>query len=213
MSHPTPTLKAEVRERIGTRYSQRLRKSGKLPAIIYGHGQAPVAIAIDQSEVLSHLHHGAHLFSIDIAGSGTETCLVNELQFGYLGDDVIHLDFTRVDLDEEVEVAVHLKFVGTPEAAKKPGAVLTHDLTELEIICKANNIPEEIRVDLSKMTEVFTVAELKLPEGVRTDIDPEHAVAHIDFIEEEDEGEAAEVSGSAEPEVITERKDEEGDED
>ncbi len=213
MSHPTPTLKAEVRERIGTRYSQRLRKSGKLPAIIYGHGQAPVAIAIEQSEVLSHLHHGAHLFSIDIAGGSTETCLVNELQFGYLGDEVIHLDFTRVDLDEEVEVAVHLKFVGSPEAVKKPGAVLSHDLTELEVICKANNIPEEIRVDLSKMTEVITVAELKLPEGVRTEIDPEHAVAHIDFIEEEDEGEAAEVTGSAEPEVITERKDEEGEED
>ncbi len=213
MSHPTPTLKAQVRDRIGTRYSQRLRKSGKLPAIIYGHQQTPVAIAVDQAEVLMHLHHGAHLFSIEIEGSGTETCLVNELQFGYLGDDVIHLDFTRVDLDEEVEVAVHIKFVGTPEAAKKPGAVLTHDLTELEVICKANNIPEEIRVDLSKMQEVITVGEITLPEGVRTAIDPEHAIAHIDFIEEEEEGEAAEVAGSAEPEVITERKESEGSED
>lgn len=213
MSHPTPTLKAQVRDKIGTRYSQRLRKAGKLPAIIYGHQQTPVAIAIDQSEVLTHLHHGAHLFSIDIEGAGTETCLVNELQFGYLGDDVIHLDFTRVDLDEEVEVAVHLKFVGTPEAAKKPGAVLSHDLTELEIICKANNIPEEIRVDLSKMVESITVAELTLPEGVRTDVDPEQAIAHIDFIAEEEEGEAAEVTGAAEPEVITERKEAEGDED
>lgn len=206
MSHPTPTLKATVRDRLGSRYAQRLRKDGRLPAVIYGHKLDPVSIAVNERDVLVHLHHGAHLFSIEIEGAGTETCLVKELQFGYLGDNVVHLDFTRVDLDEEVEVSVHLKFIGAPEAAKKPGAILSHDLTELEVVCKANNIPEEIRVDLSKMTDIFTVSQVVLPEGVKTKLDPDQPVAHIDMIGEEGEGEAAEVSGSAEPEVITERK-------
>ncbi len=107
-------------------------------------------VSVDDKEMLRHLRHGAHVLNLDIEGSGSETCLVKDLQFGYLGDDVIHVDFARVDLDEEVTVNVHLHFVGESEAARKPGSILSHDLTELEVICKVNAIPEEIRVDLSE---------------------------------------------------------------
>lgn len=210
MSHETPTVKASLRDRIGTRYAQRLRRDGRLPAVIYGHKIDPVAVSVDAKEALTYLHHGWHVFNLDIDGT-TETCLVKDLQFGYLGDDVIHIDFARVDLDEEVTVNVQLIFKGEPAAAKEPGAVLMTELTQLEVRCKVNAIPDEIEVDLSEMEQSFNVSEIKMPAGVVPVDDPEALVAHITFVAEEAEGEEAEVVGEEdEPEVISESKEDEG---
>src|SRR5688572_21056032 len=170
MARETPTLNATPRERLGTRYSQRLRKSGRLPGVIYGHKANPVAISVDEKETLTVLKRGAHVINVAIEGHQPETCLIKDLQFGYLGDNVIHVDFARVDLNEEVEVNVHLRFTGVPESAKKPGSILTHPMSQLEVVCKVSDIPSEIKVDLSKMEDVFTVAEIQLPPGVRTNV-------------------------------------------
>jgi large subunit ribosomal protein L25 len=209
MKQETPTLTAQRRDRLGTRYSKRLRNAGRLPCVIYGHKSDPVSVSVDAKETLTALRHGARVVNVAVDGQGSETCLIKELQFGFLGDDVIHIDFARVDLNEEVEVKVHLRFVGHPEAAKKPGAVLTHPITDLEVVCKVKDIPEEIKVDISKMEELVEVKDIKLPEGVRTNVDPEAIVAQITFVAEEviATPEAAEVAaGAAEPEVITEKK-------
>jgi len=204
--HETPTISAQPRDRIGSRYAKRLRQQGRLPAVIYGHQQDTVSIHVDEKETIALLEHGAHIVNVDVANGATETCLVKELQFGYLGDNVIHVDLARVSLDEEVEVSVHLRFTGEPAAAKKPGAVLTHSITELEVICKASDIPDEIIVPIGAMEDVFTVGQIVLPPGVRTKMNPETPVSMITFIAEEVVAEAAEVVGEAEPEVITERK-------
>lgn len=215
MAHDTPRIVAEPRERIGSRYAQRLRRDGRLPAIIYGHNETPVAVSFDHKELVTHVRDGAHLVEVvigDSAGAG-ETCLVKELQFGFLGDDVIHVDLARVSLDEEVEVSVALRFTGECAAAAQPGAILSHNLTQLEIACKANAIPEDIVVDESALTGTLTVGDLRLPPGVRCTLDPATVVASISFVQEEVEGEAAEVAEAAAPEVISEaRKDEEGQE-
>jgi large subunit ribosomal protein L25 len=208
--HETPTLAAQTRERLGSRYSQRLRKSGRLPAVIYGHKSNPVAVHLDEKETIGLLKHGVHVINVSVEGGSTETCLVKDLQFGYLGDNVIHVDLARVDLDEEVEVHVHLHFVGSPESAKKPGAILTYDITELEITCKVRDIPEEIRVDISVMSDLFCVKDLKLPENIRCELDSETVIARIGFVAEEAAtGEAAETgAASTQPEVITAKKEE-----
>ena len=206
----TPSITATTRERTGTRYAQRLRKQGRLPAVIYGHETDPVSISVDEKEMLTHLKHGTHVLSLNVEGGSKETCLVKELQFGYLGDNVIHVDFARVDLDEEVHVHVHLNFVGEPASARKTGAILSHDLTELEVTCRVNEIPDEIRVDLNLMGEatVLTVREVQLPPGLRATTDPGTPVAHISFVHKEEAvGEEVEVvPGAEEPEVITEAK-------
>jgi len=133
MATEIPTLKATNREQLGSRYAKRLRTAGKLPAVLYGHGTAPMSLTLDAKETIHSLKHGAHVVKLAIEGGATENCLVKDLQFGWMGDDVIHLDLARVDLDEVVTVKVRLQFIGQPESAKKPGAVLTHDVTELEI--------------------------------------------------------------------------------
>jgi large subunit ribosomal protein L25 len=211
MSKNTPTLKAAPRERLGSRYAKRLRTSGKLPGVLYGHGTAPMSITLDEKETVTSLKAGAHVVKLAMEGGSTETCLVKDLQFGWMGDNVIHVDLARVDLDEVVTVKVRLQFVGTPESAKKPGAVLTHDVTELEIECKVRDIPEEIRVDLGGITaDVYTVGEFKLADGLKAVTDPHAALSRVVTIAEEAEGEAAAPTAGAEPEVLTAKKDKEG---
>jgi hypothetical protein len=84
-------------------------------------------------------------------------------------------------------------------------------MTQLEVVCKVSEIPSEIKVDISKMEEMFTVAEIQLPPGVRTKLSPHQIVAQVTYVAEEVVAapEAAEVAGAAEPEVITEKKAEE----
>jgi large subunit ribosomal protein L25 len=203
----TPTIPAQPRDRIGTRYAQRLRNEGRLPAVIYGHKTDPVPVSVDEKQLLEALHHGAHLLNIDIAGGKEETCLVKDLQFGYLGDNVIHIDLARVDLDEEVHVSIHLHYFGQPEAAKKPGAIVTHNLGQLSVACKANAIPDEIRVDLNNMGDSMQVRDLELPPGVRAVDDADALVAQVTFVHaEEAVGEEVAVEAPESPEVITESK-------
>ncbi len=211
MALNTPTLQATNREQHGSRYAKRLRSSGKLPAVLYGHGTKPMSLTLDAKETITTLKHGAHVVKLVIEGGSTETCLVKDLQFGWLGDDVIHVDLARVDLDEVVTVKVRLMFVGQPESAKKPGAVLTHDVTELEIECKVRDIPEEIRVDLANVqADVYTVAEFKLPEGLKAITDPHSALSRVVIIAEEVVAEAVAPTGATEPEVLTAKKDKDG---
>jgi large subunit ribosomal protein L25 len=208
MSTQTPVINAERRERTGSRFAERIRKAGKLPAVIYGHGDAPVAISVDQKEVIHHIRDGAHILEIKIGGSTAETCLIKDLQFGWLGDNVIHIDFARVNLNEEVHVKVHIDWVGEPKAANEPGAVL-NTATELEIVCKVRDIPHELHFDLSEMETHLTIGDLKLPAGIRAFSDDDTIVAQIQFVSEEASGEEVEVETGDEPEVITEAKDDE----
>ncbi|MBX3356200.1 MAG: 50S ribosomal protein L25 [Phycisphaeraceae bacterium] len=212
MSKDTPTLTAQRRDRLGTRYARRLRQGGRLPAVIYGHKTDPLAVSLDEKEVLTSLKRGAHVLNIAIEGGATETCLVKELQFGYLGDNVVHLDLARVDLDEVVEVKVHLNFFGQPESARRPGAVMVHDLNEIEVRCKVRDIPEGIRVDLSAMDEDFAARDVKLPAGVELVTPADTLVSHVEIVKEEVAAspEAAGAEAAAEPEVLTARKDKEG---
>lgn len=203
MTHQTPSVPAEPRERVGTRYAQRLRNSGRLPAVVYGHKQDPVSVSVDQKSMLQHLQHGNRVFELAITGGVTETVLVKDLQFGYLGDNVVHIDFARVNLNEEVTVNVHLHFVGTPAAAMKPGAVVQTDHVEIPITTTVARIPEEIRVDLSKMEgTVLTAGEIILPEGAVLAEDPGTPIISISVVAEEAEGEEVELGGDETPERI-----------
>jgi large subunit ribosomal protein L25 len=210
MAHDTPTLVAKRRERLGSRYAKRERAAGLLPAVIYGHGSEPVAVTINEKEMLTALRHGSHVVNIALDGNPTETCLVKDLQFGYLGDNVIHVDLAKVNLDEVVVVNVSLHFVGTPDAAKKAGNIVTHDLAQLEVRCKVRDIPEDIRIDLSTTMkgETLTLGEIKLPAGVAAVLPPTQILCRVTSVTEEASGEAATAEAAAAPEVIKEKKEE-----
>ncbi|MEX0655417.1 MAG: 50S ribosomal protein L25 [Phycisphaeraceae bacterium] len=207
-THEIPKVEARLRDRVGTRYAARLRKEGALPAVIYGHKQDPQSVAVDYRQFSDLLDDNAHLVEIHLDGK-TEPCLIKDVQWDHLGVKLVHVDLARVDLTEEVEVEVELELTGEPKALEQAGAILDHPLQSIEIACRADAIPEIIKHDISELAvgDAVTVADLKLPAGVRAVTDAETVIAHIQVMEElsEEEEEAAE----AEPEVIGGRTEEE----
>lgn len=205
-----PTIQVERREELGSRYSKRLRKAGRLPAVIYGHKQDPVHVTADYKEVVGHLHRNAHLLNAQLDGK-TESVLIRDVQWDHLGSNIIHIDLARVDLTERVTVEVPLHFVGDAPGLKSEGAILEHQITEIEVEALAVEIPEEIRVDVSglELGQTITVGDLKLPSGVTTKLDPETIIASISVVEEQKEADPSDAP--AEPKLIG-RKTEEGEE-
>ncbi|MCH2135744.1 MAG: 50S ribosomal protein L25 [Phycisphaerales bacterium] len=202
MSTQTPTIEVSTRERTGSRHAARLRQSGRLPAVIYGNGD-PEHVHVDEKTVLGVLQGGAHVIEVKVDEKSAETCLVRDLQFGWMGDDLIHLDLTRVNLDQEVNVNVSVTLTGDCKAASGEGAVLEVIRTEIEVRCKVRDIPHGIKADISDLQEALTIGELDLPEGVEAVLPPEKHICHITMVAAEPDAEATDVDADgAEPEVI-----------
>jgi large subunit ribosomal protein L25 len=193
---------------MGSRANKRLRDSGMLPGVIYGHKEAVIPITLPRKEVVNHLKHGAHLFDLNFDGK-SEKVLIKEVQYDHLGAEVIHVDFARVSLDEKVEVTVPIELKGTPKGEEE-GAVLQQLVAELEVECLVTDIPEVIRHNVTEMGKdsILHVRDLKLPAGVRALQDEDLIVAMVREIEEEAAAPEA-VEGAAEPEVIGKGKEEE----
>lgn len=206
MAKETPILKVEVRDRLGTKYARRLRKNGRLPATVYGQNSNPVSVSMNEKEMLANLHAGNLVMELDNGDGSPATVLIKDLQFGYLGDNLIHVDFARVNLKQVVTVTMRLEIVGQPKAASEAGAVLEIPRPEIEIECMVKDIPDSILVDLSNVEEIFTIGDLELPEGVRATLDPDRHIAHVTFVAEEVEvaEEVADGEEEATPEVISE---------
>jgi large subunit ribosomal protein L25 len=195
----------------GSRVSRRLRKNGRIPAIIYGHKQAPVPIAVPRDSVWEMIKKSTHLAELDLGGT-TEIALVREVQWDHLGKEILHLDFARVSADESIETEVRLDFRGTAPGVNE-GGVLEQLVHALRVICRANAIPDSIRVDVSglQLDQALHVRDLTgLPEGVKVDADPELLLVHVTSRAAAPEPAEGEGGGQVQPEVIKpERKDKE----
>ena len=210
MSDTTTQLSAKKRERTGSRYSQRIRNAGGLPAVVYGHKEEPISISLDAHEAIMHITRGEKVFELDIEGA-SQHVLLKDLGYDYLGTNIIHADFARVDLNERVQTKAHLRFIGDALGLKTSGAIMMHPSTELELDVLVSNIPDHIDVDVSEMEvgDIIHASDVKLPlESMKLLTDPETIVAQIVMkAVQEDEGEAGEVGADgAEPEVINEKK-------
>ena len=205
MAHETPVVKVEVRDKTGTTYARRLRKSGRLPATVYSKGTDPISVSVNEIEILRYLHGGNHVMELDNGDGTPATVLVKDLQFGYLGDNLIHVDFARVDLKQVVTVTMTLELTGQPISATAAGAVLEVPRPQIEIECMVKDIPDSIKVDLTTVESVFTIGDLDLPDGVRAILDPERHIAHVTIVQEEIVQDVEAVEGEeATPEVISE---------
>ena len=202
-----PTIQAESRKAAGSRAAIRLRKAGKLPAIVYGQKQDPMSVALDHHKMEQHLGHGAHLLNLDINGK-LQPCLIKDAQYDHLGSTLVHIDLARVNLSDKVKVHVTLELRGTPKGAAE-GGVLRQDMQELEVECLVTNIPERVRIDISelKLDEVMYVKDLKLEAGLKCTNDPETVVATCRVpLEKAAVDVTAPAEGAAEPEVIAKGK-------
>ncbi len=212
MSDTTTALSAQKRERTGSRYARRVRQAGGLPGVLYGHKEEPVSITLDAHTTIGHISKGEKVFHMELDGQ-KQYVLLKDIGYDYLGTNIIHVDFARVDMDERVDTKAHLKFIGDAEGLKTSGAIMMHPLTELQLNCTVTNLPDDITVDVSDMQvgDVLHASDVKLPKDTMILLtDPNAIVAQIVMkAVQEDEGEAAEVGADgATPEVITEKKEE-----
>src|SRR5947208_2348247 len=167
MASQTAQLTAKVRQELGSRRNKRLRDAGFVPGVIYGHKESVVPVTLPKKELVGHLNHGAHLFSLALDGK-SENVLVKDVQYDHLGIEVLHVDFARVDLHERVTVTVPLVLKGEPKGEAE-GGVLTQVMSDIEVECLVTQIPEDIRHSVADLGlgDVVHVSDLKLPHGVR----------------------------------------------
>lgn len=163
---------AETRSVQGTGASRRLRRTGKVPAILYGGDAEPVQLSVDHNEMVRHLEHEAfysHILSIEVDGK-TENAVLKDLQRHPSKAQILHADFMRVVAGQSMRMTVPLHFVGEDKSPgiKNNGGVLDRLRNELEIECLPRNLPEYIEVDVSGLdvNESIHLEELTLPEGV-----------------------------------------------
>jgi large subunit ribosomal protein L25 len=201
------TLKTEARTGKGRRDADRVRKAGRVPAVVYGHKETPVPISVPRDELLTALRHHARTVQLVLNGKN-ETVLIQDIAHSFLGTDVLHIDFRRVSADERVRTTVDIELRGTAPGATG-GGVLDQPLHKVHVECPALAVPEFIRVKIDSLLlgQAIHVKELDLPAGVKVLEDPDLVVVQVKQ-QQQLVTEAAPLlaEGAAEPEVITKKK-------
>ncbi|WP_165232378.1 50S ribosomal protein L25 [Aquisphaera insulae] len=197
----------------GSRVVRRLRKEGRIPAVIYGHKQEVVPISLSKEDVWQMIKGASHLAELDL-GSKSETVLIRDVQWDNLGREILHLDFARVSAEEQIETEVKIEVRGQA-AGLADGGVLEQIVHTLSIKCPAASIPDSIRVDVSGLglDQAIHVRDLQLPPNVVADADGDLLILHVVTPRVAEEAAAAEGADAAtQPEVIKpERKEKDKD--
>jgi len=198
------TFETQPRETRGTRAARKLRKVGHVPAVIYGHKEATETIQLSLEEFEKAIRHGARVVDLK-TNRGLQKVLIREIQCDYLGKEVLHIDFTRVSVDERITVNVAIELRGTAPGVNA-GGVLDQPLHTLSVECLAISVPEAIRVNINdlQLGASIHVRDLVLPPDVKVMSDPDAIVVHITAPQAEAETAVAGIEGGeqAEPEVI-----------
>ncbi len=208
MKQKTLVLKAEKRDHSGTSASVALRKNGRLPVIIYGHKEEPVAVSLDTHNFVEGLHHGHRLMDIQI-GSKKHKVLVKDLQYDYLGRDVIHADLVRVDVTERVQLEVPIELKGIAEGTKE-GGIIEEQANTVEVECLVTEIPESLTVNIKELNigDSLHARDVELPENITLVSDPDMLIVTCRVVAETKTTEELEEEVPAEPEVIGEAAEE-----
>ncbi len=207
-------LIAKKRELQGSSNARRLRKSGSLPGVIYGDGEDATAVLLGMHDFEQLLHHHASetmLVEIAVEGEGDVTALLKEVQHHPVTGDLLHADFLKVAADKPIQVEIALEIIGEA-AGVKAGGSLEIVMHTLGVECLPGDLVESIEVDVSEMEigDTLHVSDVKLGAKLKLLSDPEAIVVSVaePRAEEEEEEEeiGEEAAGSAEPEVISEKK-------
>lgn len=174
------SLAAEARQDKGSPASRRLRLEGKIPAVLYGHGIEPQALTVDARSLRSALTQEAGmnvLLSLNVSGA-RHLALARQLQRHPVRGTVSHVDFVVVGRDEVVSAEVPVRLVGEADEVAKKDGMLEQQLFSVTVLATPANIPAHIDVDVSEMEvgDSVKVGDLRLPEGVTTEADPDDQV-------------------------------------
>jgi large subunit ribosomal protein L25 len=198
------TLNARSGRRPGSRDSNRLRNEGLVPGVVYGLGRETVSVAVQWPELRRALTTEAGLnalISLEYDGE-TDLTIVKDMQRDPVRRDITHVDFLRVDRDADVEVDIPIITVGEAKEVENNRGIAEQAMHTLTVKAKPGNIPSQFEVDITELTvgTSITVADITLPEGVTTDVDPESPVVsgvatRFTTAEEDEAAAAAEAEG------------------
>ncbi len=203
------TLKIQDRSEFGTRASKRIRKAGQVPATISHKSDKPVHLTVSDHDFQGVLNKGGRIVALE--GSGK--AFIKEVQWDHLGDKILHIDFTKVALDEKLQMEVELVLKGVPVGVKEDGGTLDQFIKDLKVECLPDSIPEKIEVDVTgmKKNEPLHLSDIPVMEGVAFLQDGDLVLANVTehIVEEEETAEA--TPGVAEPARIEKEKKEDSD--
>ena len=174
-------LTAQTGRQIGTRSARRLRADGLVPSVIYGLGEDPMVVAVEWPELRKALTTDAGvnaLITIEVDGQ-RQLSIVKDIQRHPTRRNVMHVDFIRLDPNAEVEVEVPLILTGEARKLSQVSGMVDQTMFTLSVLSKPDEIPTEVTADVSELdvNESITVADVVLPAGVRTALDPSDTIA------------------------------------
>jgi large subunit ribosomal protein L25 len=213
----TSILEAQPRTPGTKNDARRVRRAGKIPAVVYGAGKSAVPVAVDPRQVSRILHsETGHNSVFDLALDGERTkAMIVDWQYEPIKGSLLHIDVKRIAMDQKLRVNVPIELIGEPAGVKQQGGLLEQIVREVEVECLPADIPNVIELNVAELVfgVVLRVADLPKNDKVRFLTDADQPVAHIISIKEEvaatPETVAAEAAAApAEPEVIKKGKQE-----
>lgn len=182
MSAESYILEAEARNDLGKGASRRLRRTGKVPAVMYGAGKEPTSLSVNQNDLLHKLDNEAffsHILTIKLDGK-EENAIIKDLQRHPSKPTLLHMDLQRVSMSEKIRVHVPIHFINEEQSpGVRGGGLVTHNMTETEVTCLPKDLPEFLEVDLSSLDldAIIHLSDIKLPSGVEV-VELTHGEGH-----------------------------------
>jgi len=206
-------INAQIRQDAGKGASRRLRRLGLVPAIVYGADHEPEMISLMHNELARHLEREAFYSQVlDLKLEGkTEKVVVKDLQRHPAKPFVLHVDFQRISAEEKIRMTIPLHFLNESSSkGVKSGGMVSHNLTEIEVVCLPKDLPQYIEIDVAEMNigDILQLSQIPLPEGVALAHVPDHdvpvVIVHSEQVHEELAEEGGEEAEGGEPTEPTE---------
>jgi len=197
--------------------ARRVRRQGKVPAVVYGAGKQALPVSVDPRQVSRILHSKTgHNTVFDLALDGERSkAMIVDWQYEPIKGALLHIDVKRIAMDQKLKVNVPITLTGEPAGVKQQGGILEQIFREVEVECLPNDIPNSVELNVSELVfgMVLRVSDLPQNDKVKYLTDPDQPVAHIISVKEEEAPTADAVAGEAaaapaEPEVIKKGKQE-----
>lgn len=194
-------LEVQIRDEKGRRVKD-LRQQGLIPAELYGKGIENMHLAVKSKDFKNVFKEAGESSIINIVISDKNKkeeipVLIHDIQKDYLTDDIIHIDFYRVRMDEKIRTHIPLEFIGESPAVKNYGGILNKSMLEIEVEALPKDLPHNIPVDISQIKELdqsIYVKDLSIPKNVKILVDPETVIATVSLPKEEVPSEPIDVS-------------------
>jgi len=209
-------VEVEARQDFGKNAARRLRRAGRIPAVVYGGGGPSIPVAVDPKQILQILHsqsgHNA-IFTLEIRGKAPARVMIRDWQTEPVDGHLLHVDLVRIARDAKLKLQVPIQVIGEPVGVKVQGGIFEFVLREVDVECLPDDIPERFVAEVSglELGKSFRVSDLASDPKVKILTDATRVIAHVVEMRAEEVKPAAEEAAAApeEPEVIRKGKAEE----